>query len=127
MNQLEKDLADHNLPKNFDNFDKAPEELEAGQQIGWWFKDDEEYHKECYGDDKSWPLKDHPPFQGVVIPGEGLENRGHDTYESQDMVIVQTLYPCEKCYPEVAWFALKRLVDNKNLVKIIKIKEARRN
>jgi hypothetical protein len=38
--------------------------------------------------------------------------------EPDEVVIVMTDYPCEKCNPEATWFALKRLLENVELVEI---------
>ena len=114
------DADDYNIPENLDMFNKAPGEIEAGQRLGWWYKEDEElWEKVEPGDD----ISRDPPYSGVAFPREDMENNGGTSYSSEDMVIAIDIYPCEKCYPEVHYVAMRRLVDDPTLIKVINIKK----
>ena len=46
LNNLLKDLADDDLPKRIDNYDKVKTPLKPGMKVGWYFKDDKEFWEE---------------------------------------------------------------------------------
>ena len=114
----EKDLRDCNLPKDLEMYNKAPSIFKAGQRIGWWYREDEEYAKEC-GD----TVEEDIPFMGVVVPGPDIENRSGSMgeFDSEECVVVVTVFPVEKCYPDTDYVAMKRLLNNDDLVKVIVI------
>ena len=86
-------------------------QLAPGQRIGWWYEDDAECMQEC-------DLLADPPFSGIVVPGPGYEARG-PMLEIEDTVVVIDRYPTEKCYPEVEYVAMRRLLDARDLVRVI--------
>ena len=93
---------------------KVPE-LYSGLRVYWYYKDDAEFSAQFRDD----PRVD-PPYSGLIIPLPDVEIRGgHEgELEWEDCIVVIDSYPTEKCYPEVDWVALGRLLDNDNLVEI---------
>lgn len=113
----QNDIDNDQLPRDLDSYEKGPGELKAGQRIGWWYKDDVDFQSE-HGD--GIDLLEDPPFGGIVIPREGIEERG-DYFDVEEMVVVMDRYPAEKCYCETIYIAYRRLVDSDDLVKVILI------
>ncbi len=116
LKELESDIHNDNLPKNLAAYDKVKTKLTAGMRVGWYFKDDKEFWEE----DGLEP-REYTQYSGIVAPRQDLTNANGEL-EAEDCVIVMTNYPCEKEYPEVTWFALRRLLDNEELVEIFKEK-----
>lgn len=79
------------------------------------FKDDQEYASRH---DMLEDLEPYPPYQGIVVPRWDIEN-ADSSFESEDAIVVQTLYPTEKCYPEVDWFTIGNLLDEPDLIKVV--------
>lgn len=94
-------------------WDRVKCNLRQGMRIGWYYQDDKIFAKEHGGD----PRIDCP-FSGIVIALPGIELRSGGDLEWEDCTIIVDEYPTQKCYPEVHWVALGRLVDNEHLVEI---------
>jgi len=117
--EWQEDLENDQLPRDIEAFKKAPAEFAAGERIGWWYTEDAEFAKENPEDED---LANYPPYSGVVIPGNDIEARSN-SYEPEDCIIVMDRYPVEKCYCETSWIAFRRLLDNPELVSVIKMKK----
>ena len=119
IKKLVSDLENFDLPKNFESaYDKVECPLVAGETVYWYYKDEKEYFdemgeniEECQGDISC----------GIVVPRWGISARKE--LEIDDVVVVVTSYPIEKDYPDVYWIALKRIIDDDNLVKVFQPKQ----
>lgn len=116
IKELFKDIDDLYLPKDDNRFDKFPGEFKIGQKIGWYYQEDIDYSSENNGD---FPYK-NPPFKGVVIPIIDLELNSENV-ESENCVVVIYKSPTEKCYPLTEYISFKRLINDENLIEIIKL------
>ena len=99
-----------------DNYLSIDETLYPGDVIGWWYKEDEDYHNEyCEAEDD---ISEYPPFEGIVVPIQDLEG-SEKGFEIENAVIVMTSYPTEKCDPEATWIESDEFlcVDEKNPLK----------
>jgi hypothetical protein len=111
IKQLIKDIDDINLPKDTDSYEKIKVELKFGQRITWYFKEDLEFYKR----ERISPRK-YAGYSGIIITAPDKESGG--ILDPDICVVIEDRYPCEKCNPEVAWFSLKRLLDNPDLIEI---------
>jgi len=111
----QEDIKNDELPRDLDAYRKGPDEFVAGQRIGWWYVDDEQWAVE-HGEGALLPYD--PPFSGVVVPREEMEMCG-GICEVEDMLVVMDRYPVEKCYCEVTWMAYRRLLDDEKLVRVV--------
>lgn len=94
------------------------DEFKIGERVTWMYVDDliflrgfkEKVNK------KNW--RKHTFYEGIVVPLEGVESRrSFDSYDIlNDVMIVGTTYPAEKCNPDVEWFALGQLICEEDLV-----------
>lgn len=115
MNQLEElqnDLRNDELPADLKAYEKIRATLRPGLRVGWYFQDDKKFWEA-----DGFEPREQTLYEGVIVPRPDLEMRGSEL-EPEDCVLVQIDYPCEKCYPEVTWFALRRLLDNPELVEV---------
>lgn len=113
--QLEQDIkTGDELIKDVKVFDRMIGQPIIGGKVGWYYKDDLKFWKSF----KASVPKDAKdmPYLGICVPLPDDEIRGESLDE--DFLIIQTHYPCEKCYPEVVYFTLYRLLSDKNVVKI---------
>ena len=118
LDYLLSDLNNDELPKDEKSWQKLPNiQLRVGQWLGWWYKEDLEYEKE-YGEGEKSLIID-PPYMGIVIPAPDAESHGWDLDEDGNCVVVIVRYPTEKCNPEVDYVALRRLLNDNNLEKIV--------
>lgn len=113
LKKLEKDLFNHELPRNFDDWEKCQFEPDIGLKVGWWFKEDQDFALEDGLD-----LVSDPPYQGLLVP---VFDKDVTRLELEDYMVCVTQYPCEKCNPETDWVALRQMVDNETLIQIIPI------
>lgn len=103
------------LPTNPSNIAKLSfEDIQNGQKIGWWYRDQAKYAKSC-----GFDIEEAPPFIGVIVTKPNISYNG--LLEIDDCIIVIHDYPCEKCYPMTHWMTLCRLLDDDKLVKIVKL------
>ena len=91
------------LPRNPDSLDKISGLVLKGYTRIWWRYEEDEEDGELF-----WP------YSGVVVPKHGMEVF-HDEMEIEDIIIIHDEYPTEKCYPEVQWIAMARLLDDETL------------
>ena len=105
-----KDCLNDDMPRDTNSFGKIKCSMENGTRVWWYYKDDVEYAKEC-GENP----RDVAPFGGITISLPGQEYSG--TIEENIIVVVDT-EPVEKCYPEIGWVALDRLIDDKDLIEV---------
>lgn len=112
--KLIKDLDNENLPKNLDNLDKIKCILSSGKRVYWYFKDDLEFFIN-EGED----IKNHSEdiYSGIVVGRHDVENN-YGTIDFSDVVIVMDTYPIEMDYPQFTWIALRRLLDDENLIEV---------
>lgn len=112
INELLKDVTDDELPKDLEAFSKVKTPLKSGMRVGWYFADDKRFW-----DKDGLDCREYTQYSGIVVPRPDLEMRGAEL-EAEDCVIVMTSYPVEKEYCESTWFALRRLLDNPELVEV---------
>lgn len=112
INELLKDCVDDELPSDLSFYEKVKHPLTAGMRVGWYFKDDERFWEK---DDLN--PRERTQYSGIVVPRPDLEMRGGES-EPEDCVIVMTGYPVEKEYCEATYFALRRLLNNPDLVEV---------
>ena len=91
---------------------KAP--LSTGQRVWWYYKEDTAFARK-----EGFNPRDHAGYSGIVIPQVGSERRSlTGEMEPEDVVIVHDWYPVEKCYPDVQYVTLIRLLLSPGLVEI---------
>ena len=113
MKELLSDLKNFDLPKDLDAaLPKIKCSLIQGSRLFWYEKEDKEMADEMGEDPRQFP-----PYSGILVAAPDT-TYNHGELEIEDCVIVMDNYPCEKCYPEVTWIALNRLLDNNDLVEI---------
>ena len=112
INELLTDVLDDDLPKDLKAFKKIKTPLRIGMRVGWYFEDDKRFW-----DRDGLDCREYTLYSGVVVPRPDMEIRGAEL-EAEDCVIVMTSYPVEKEYCESTWFALRRLLDNPELVEV---------
>lgn len=117
--KLFKDLENENLPLDIDNVDKINCELESGKRIYWYYKEDKSFFA-----DEGEDVKEHyrDIFSGIIVPSPDTEIN-HGELDFGQCVIVIDQYPVEKEYCEVDWTALKRLLDDDDLVEIFEVEK----
>jgi hypothetical protein len=118
LNELHEDIINLYLPRHDEAYNKCPELFFPGLRIGWWYKEDEEYAHMYYHDPGD--LESFPPYQGVVIPRYDIGDADNG-FSPEDAIVIQTMYPTEQCDPEVGWIVLRRLIDDDNLVKVVRL------
>lgn len=101
------------------DFDKLKCKLLPGAKVGWYYQDDLDYWQECFGGDEFDPERGSQ-WRGILVPISGLENNGGE-FEFDQMIVVMTSHPCEKCYPETGWMSLPSLMSD--VVEIYEIKD----
>jgi hypothetical protein len=94
--------------------DKIHCDLKIGQRVNWYYEDDKKFLEEH---EPGASMRRNPPFSGLVIPIPSIEADGREL-EWDDCIIVIDRYPTEKCWPEVEWLALGRLLDREDLVEL---------
>ena len=114
LDYLQEDLENDSLPRNTDNYDKVYCELKSGKRIFWYFEEDKKFFGDQGEDAESYT---NDIFSGIIVGRQDAENNWGEL-DIEDCVIVMDQYPCEMCYPQYTWIALKRLLDDENLVKI---------
>lgn len=112
--KLVKDLDNENLPKNLNNVDKIKCDLVSGKRVYWYFKEDLDFFTEEGEDIKRYS---EGLYSGIVVGRHDVENR-FGQIDFSDVVIVMDTYPIEMDYPQFTWIALKRLLDDDNLIEI---------
>ena len=108
---LASDLDNDSIPEDLSAYNKIKCKLDAGKMVHWYFKDEQQFAKE-----EGFNPRKEMFYIGYVMPAPDVENMKN--MEPDEVVIVMTDYPCEKCNPEATWFALKRLLENVELVEI---------
>jgi ribosomal-protein-alanine N-acetyltransferase len=93
--------------------DRIKCELRHGARVFWYYREDKDFAEECGGD----PRIDCP-YSGIVVALPDTELRSGQELEWEDCAIIVDSYPVEKCYPEVYWTALGRILDNDDLVEL---------
>ena len=115
LEKLSEDLENFNLPVDFETaYKKITCPLNVGGIIFWYYKEDEELYEAEGESPHNYP---YDMFSGIVVPRHGIELNGGEL-EIDDAVIVIISSPEEKSYPECYWIALKRLLDDDELVEI---------
>ena len=120
---LVRDLENEDLPLNIDNVDKINCELESGKRIYWYYKEDKSFFAN-EGEDVKEHYRDI--FSGIIVPVPDTEIN-HGELDFEQCVIVIDQYPVEKEYCEVDWTALKRLLDDDELVEIFSVEKEKLN
>jgi hypothetical protein len=116
-----KDLQNYELPRADNAFDKIKCSLMPGQKVSWYDADDLAYFKECNDEaGEELGLRNAAHYQGIVVPMPGIEYNGGEL-EYDECIIVITSYECEKCYPEIDWVALPRLLDDEKLIEVFNL------
>jgi hypothetical protein len=110
--EMVADLANDELPKSVDAYQKIKTDLKPGMRVGWYFKEDKEFW-----DGDGLDCRKSTQYSGILVPAPDVEMRG-GIMEADDCVIVMDSYPVEKEYCEATWFALRRLLDNEDLVEL---------
>jgi hypothetical protein len=109
-----RDAQDIDLPKDVDSIEKIKGVIENGTRLHWYYKEDLEYFREYV------PAIENPrecsEYSGIAISIPGQESGRGDLEEG--IIVVIDNYPVEKCYPEITWVALNRLIDDPELVEI---------
>lgn len=106
------DLKNYDLPKNLDAIDKIKGILVHGSRIWWYYQEDKEFYEKLNESPRQFA-----PFSGVVVSKPHVSYSGPEL-DIENCVVVIDTDPSEKCYPEVAWVALNRLLDDENLIEI---------
>lgn len=114
VNHIFEDLKNYELPKDIEKLNVIQCKLTNGNRIFWYYQEDVEYAKEC--DRNEDDLIKDPPYSGILITIPYQENNGE--YEYDQMIVVIDDYPCEKSYPETAWIALNRFIDDDNIIQV---------
>ena len=115
MRNIKRDCVDIDLPRDVGAFDKIKCGLRHGTRIYWYYKED----LNCLPDEEKENVRDYEYFSGIVVYVDGAEIRSRDSeLDYEECVVVIDTEPTEKCYPECAWVALNRLIDDDNLVEI---------
>lgn len=109
--QRECRLPDGDFEKKLDKIRCG---LRQGMRIVWYYEEDKAFAEEHGGD----PRFDCP-FSGIVVALPDVEVRGGGELEWEDCAVVVDQYPVEKCYPEVYWIVLGRLIDDDRLVEVL--------
>lgn len=94
--------------------------LKVGDKIAWVYKDEYDFWKQenKLGWDSSWEEhKSHTCYTGIILPPPDFEMRGGNI-ELEDAIICIIDYPCEKCYPEVDYVTMDRLLSNPYLYEV---------
>lgn len=114
LDYLQSDLDDENIPRNLNNYDKIHCSLTSGKRIYWYFEEDLKFFK-----DEGEDIKDHKNdlFSGIVVGRQDVENNWGEI-DCNDCVVVMDQYPVEMDYPQFTWIAMKRLIDDDNLVEV---------
>lgn len=114
LEYLQKDLENDNLPRKTSNFLKIRCPLKSGKRIYWYFEEDFKFFN-----DEGENIEDHKKdiFSGIVVGAQDVENNWGEL-NVEDCVVVMDQYPVEMEYPQFTWVALKRLLDDDNLVEI---------
>lgn len=92
--------------------------LRAGMKVGWYYKDDLEFQQKH---DPDGDLTRYPPYSGYIIPDIDVESVNE--FEWDEVILVVTDYPTEKCNSETDWVVLGMLIENEDLVEIFEIEE----
>lgn len=115
LQNLQSDLENDKLPKNTNNYFKIHCQLMSGKRIYWYFEEDLKFFKDEGEDIKNYK---NDIFSGIVVGAQDVENtRGE--IDCNDCVVVMDQYPVEMEYPQFTWIAMKRLIDDDNLVEVI--------
>ncbi len=110
---LDNDLKiSYKFPKDLKDLAKIKCDLNHGQRVAWYYKDEEKFWKE----EQVEPRK-YTSWSGLILGKPGLETSGHNL-DYTDCVLVIDSEPCEKCYPEIQYCSLAQFVDNEDLVEI---------
>lgn len=112
IDELVKDCRNDELPSDLSAYDKVKTPLRAGMVVGWYFSDDKEFW-----DKDGLNCREYTQYSGIIVPAPDTKNGGGEL-EAEDCVVVMTNYPTEKEYPEVTYFALRRLLNNLNLIEV---------
>lgn len=109
------------LREDMRNFDLAPEdscdrllkcEIKHGERVYWYFKEDAKYAKEFQND-----VREQRLYSGILLHCDGQIADGREI-DIEDCVLVVDHYPTEKCWPDVSWIALGRLLASEGLVEV---------
>ena len=117
MEDILKDLANFDLPKDDKMFDKIKCSLKHGSRIYWYYQEDLDFYKKLESD-----VREQKCFSGLCVIAPDREIRNIDQeLECDECVIIVDDYPTEKCYPESEWIAINRLIDNDSLIEIYEL------
>jgi hypothetical protein len=92
-------------------------------RVWWYYKEDKKFAK-----DEGFCPRSHAPYSGFLVPVIGVENRGLVSceYELDKLIVVNDVWPVEKCYPEVQWVTLVRLLSTPSLVEMFSEEDRQR-
>lgn len=120
---MEKDIPMwfERLQEDMRNLDLAPEdsydrllkcEIQHGQRIYWYFEEDAKY-----ANPHGLDVREQGLYSGILLHYEGQIADGREI-DIEDCVLVVDRYPTEKCWPDVSWIALGRLLASEGLVEV---------
>lgn len=109
-NCLEEEL-DYWPEDNF-VFDKLKCQLNIFSRVYWFYRDEEKYARDC-----NTNIRQNPTFSGIIIPRPDIEFRGGEL-DIEDCLVCIDRMPCEKCYPEISYIAIAKLIDDPDLVEV---------
>ena len=115
LEQLSEDLDNFDIPENFEvAYEKIKCELNVGDTIYWYYKQDLEFFNPENPRDYACDL-----FRGIVIPRFGISMTSPNMeLNVEDVVIVIVSTPSEKDYPDSDWVSLKRLLNDGDLIEM---------
>lgn len=117
--RFELEANDDSLPRDVMRFAIGLPNFKAGERIGWWYREDEEFLR---ADGLPHPRLD-PPYSGIVVPRPDLEMGVK--IQAEDAVIVMDCYPVEKCYCEATYIAYRQLIDVDELGGVVSLSKTR--
>ena len=120
IKQIIEEIRSNDLPKDIDKaIKKCPDILTPCSRIGWYSKDDLDFHKTEPG--MPHP-REEPPYQGYLVQLHDCGDVSDNLEWDQCMVVMDT-YPVEKCNCEPTWISLVSLLDNDDCIEIVVLKK----
>ena len=110
LQTLWEDIENIYLPKDTKSFNKIKCVLSIGKRVYWYYQEDLDF----WQDEKINYID--APYSGILIPI--IDCSRVRNMEIEECVVIQDIYPVEKCGCEATWISLKRLLDNESLIEI---------